>query len=254
MPRHLVALTFDFWNTLYSADDGAMDNVRPQRTAAMRRLLAAAGTRPSEEAMQRAYRSSFDAYMTAWQAGRHHGAREQVLFFLEHFAVDADKVGAEALSQTVREIEDASLLADPRLLPGVPDTVPALVEAGYRLGLISDTSLTPGRILRDYLENDGLLDLFSVLTFSDETGYPKPDRRMFETTLAGLGAEPAQAAHVGDTPRTDIAGAKAVGMVAIRCAGVMDHPEPPEADFVIHDHRELPGILEQLAEQPSAGC
>ena len=83
MPRHLVALTFDFWNTLYSADDGAMDNVRPQRTAAMRRLLAAAGTSPSEEAMQRAYRSSFDAYMTAWQAGRHHGAREQVLFFLE---------------------------------------------------------------------------------------------------------------------------------------------------------------------------
>ena len=51
---------------------------------------------------------------------------------------------------------------------------------------------------------------------------------------------------MGDTPRTDIAGAKAMGMVTIRCAGAIDHEEPPEADFVIRDHREIPAILERL--------
>jgi hypothetical protein len=37
-----------------------------------------------------------------------------------------------------------------------------------------------------------------------------------------------------------------MGMATIRCAGVVDHPEPPHADFVISDHREIPEILVRL--------
>jgi FMN phosphatase YigB (HAD superfamily) len=69
---------------------------------------------------------------------------------------------------------------------------------------------------------------------------------MFEVTLAGLGGAAEAAAHVGDTPRTDIAGAQAMGMVAIRCAAAADHGEPPAADFVIMDHREVPEIIRTL--------
>ncbi|MBN1320971.1 MAG: HAD family hydrolase [Thermoleophilia bacterium] len=241
----ITALTFDLWNTLYAAD-GGYDTVRPRRVRALRQILAAGGAHPSEDEMQQTFRSGFDAYMEAWTAGRHYGARDQVLHFLGRFEVDPAVLGEEAIGRAVHEIEDASQSASLELLPGVRDTIPALAAAGYRLGIISDTSLTPGRILREFLAADGLLDCFSALTFSDETGYPKPDRRMFESTLAQLGAEPRRAAHVGDTPRTDIAGAKAVGMVAIRCAGAADHEEPPEADFVIRDHREIAAILERL--------
>jgi putative hydrolase of the HAD superfamily len=242
----ITAVTFDFWNTLYSADGGAMDKVRPRRMRAMRDLLASSGVRPSADELGRTYRSGFDAYMEAWSGGVHFGAREQVLFFLGHFGVDPSTVDTAAIARTATKIEEASLLAPLQLLAGVHETIPALAAAGYGLGIISDTSLTPGRILKDFLEKDGLLDHFSVLTFSDETGYPKPDRRMFENTLAVLGARPETAAHVGDTPRTDIAGARAVGMVAIRCAGAVDQLEPPEADFVISDHREIPAILRRL--------
>jgi putative hydrolase of the HAD superfamily len=197
--------------------------------------------------MQQAYRAGFEAYMGAWGNGRHFGAREQVLFFLEYFLENAEAVPEATIADTATEIEEASLLADLQLLPGARQTIPELVAAGYRLGVISDTSLTPGRILRRFLERDELLADFGVLTFSDETGYPKPDARMFTRTLAGLGAEPAQAAHVGDTPRTDIAGAKALGMKAIRYAAAADHDEPPEADFVIRDHREILGLLQSLS-------
>jgi FMN phosphatase YigB (HAD superfamily) len=69
---------------------------------------------------------------------------------------------------------------------------------------------------------------------------------MFQVTLAGLGSRPGEAAHVGDTPRTDIAGARGVGMMSIRCAGAVDQPGEPEADFVIRDHREIPEILERV--------
>lgn len=242
----VTALTFDLWNTLYAADGGAMDKVRPLRVEALRRLLVAGGVHPSEDEMNLAYRSGFDAYMEAWSAGMHFGASHQALHFLHHFGIDPASVGDDAIARAALEIEDVSRSADLELLPGVGETIPTLTERGYRLGIISDTSLTPGRILREFLRKDGLLRHFAVLTFSDETGYPKPDRRMFESTLAGLGAQPSRAAHVGDTPRTDIAGAKAVGMVTIRCAGTTDHPDPPEADFVIRDHRELLTILQHL--------
>jgi FMN hydrolase / 5-amino-6-(5-phospho-D-ribitylamino)uracil phosphatase len=234
------AITFDFWNTLYSADNGAMDLVRPRRLEVLKGLLEDAGVRPTDDELARAYRSGFDAYMAAWNRGAHFGAREQVLHILGIFQAT---VSAETVGRTAAEIEDLSLLAPLQLLEGVSETIPELAAAGYRLAIISDTSLTPGRLLKHFLEKDGLLQHFSALTFSDVTGYTKPDARMFESTLAELGTGARQAAHVGDTPRTDIAGAKAMGMLTIRCAGAMDHGDPPAADFVIYDHREIPGLL-----------
>ena len=222
--------------------------MKPHRLALLAELLASRGVHPTEDELRQAYRAGFDAYMTAWTSGAHFGAREDVAFILDYFRAREARTAAEReeFERVVLAIEDASYLAPPDLLPGVRETIPALAVEGYRLGIISDTSLTPGRVLREFLKKDGLLDCFSTFTFSDETGFPKPDPRMFEVTLAGLGARPAEAAHIGDTPRTDIAGAQAVGMTTIRCAGAVDHPEPPEADFVIRDHREIPGILERL--------
>ncbi len=242
----LTALTFDFWNTLYSADHGSWEQVKPRRMAALRELLAAGGRHPTGEEMERVYASGFEVYMAAWTGGRHFGAREEALFFLEQFGLASGSVDAGVFERVITDIEDAARLGSIPLLPGVVETLPHLVADGYRLGLISDTSLTPGRVLREFMEKDGLLQYFSVLTFSDETGYPKPDPRMFVSTLNALSAEPSRAVHVGDTPRTDIQGARGVGMVTIRCAGVMDHTEAPDADFVIRDHRELPAILAQF--------
>jgi HAD superfamily hydrolase (TIGR01549 family) len=242
----LTTLTFDFWNTLYSADHGSWDRVKPRRMKALRGLLRAAGARPTGEDMERVYTEGFETYMAAWTGGRHFGAREEAFFFLERFGVESSSVDEEELASAVIEIENAARRGTLPLVSGVAETIPRLAASGYRLGLISDTSLTPGRVLREFMEKDGLLQYFSVLTFSDETGYPKPDPRMFTSTLGALAAEPSEAAHIGDTPRTDILGANNVGMVAIRCAGVVDQTGLPDADFVIWDHRELPAILQGL--------
>jgi putative hydrolase of the HAD superfamily len=247
-PRgRVTTLTFDFWNTLYSADGGTWKEVGPQRMQALREMVVSAGLRPSDDELERVYHAGFDAYMQAWTSGHHFGAREEVRFFLDSFAISAESLEQGVIVRAISEIEEAARLGKLPLVAGVAETIPKLSADGYKLGLISDTSLTPGRVLKEFMERDGLLQHFSVLTFSDETGYCKPDRRMFLQTLAGLGADVAEAAHIGDTPRTDIAGAQSVGMIAVRCAGAMDHPEPPEADFVIHDHRELPKILERLS-------
>jgi FMN phosphatase YigB (HAD superfamily) len=246
VPRPLTAVTFDFWNTLYSADHSSWTQVRPRRMEALRTMLATVSVRPSDEELERVYVLGFEAYMAAWTSGRHFGAREEAVFFAEHFGFSSTAIDEETMAATVLEIENAARLGRMPLVAGAAEVIPWLAGAGYRLGLISDTSLTPGRVLKEFMESDGLLEHFSALTFSDETGFSKPDPRMFTSTLGALSAEPAQAAHVGDTPRTDIKGARDVGMVAIRCAGATDHTEEPEADYVIRDHRQLPGILERL--------
>jgi FMN phosphatase YigB (HAD superfamily) len=246
VPRPLTALTFDFWNTLYSADHPSWMDVRPRRMEALRSMLATVSVRPSDAELEGVYALGFEAYMAAWTSGRHFGAREEAVFFLEHFGLSSTAVDEKTLAVTILDIENAARFGKMPLVAGVAETIPWLARAGYRLGLISDTSLTPGRVLKEFMESDGLLQHFSALTFSDETGFSKPDSRMFTSTLGALSAEPAQAAHVGDTPRTDIRGARDVGMLAIRCAGATNHTEEPEADYVIHDHRELPGILARL--------
>jgi putative hydrolase of the HAD superfamily len=50
----------------------------------------------------------------------------------------------------------------------------------FPLGVISDTGITPGRVLRQILERNGLMDFFSVTVFSDETGVAKPQALMFQ--------------------------------------------------------------------------
>ena len=56
---------------------------------------------------------------------------------------------------------------------------------------------------------------------------------------------PGRVAHVGDIRRTDVAGAKAMGMVAVRYTGVSDDATQtePEGDIVITRHADLPAAL-----------
>lgn len=234
------AITFDFWHTLYAEPlDESTETSRAERMAAVRDALRACGLDPGDEELQAAWRSGFAAYLEAWGEGRHFGAREQVGHVLGLFdATPFDGIIERAASR----IEESGATANLLLQPGAAEVIPALAGKGIKLGLISDTGLTPGRILVGFLERDGLLSYFSSLTFSDKTGFPKPDPRMFHRTLSPLGVPPKQAIHVGDTPRTDIAGALRVGMHAVRFAASHDSSDPPEADAVICDHRELPAL------------
>jgi putative hydrolase of the HAD superfamily len=123
----------------------------------------------------------------------------------------------------------------------VDDAVAGLSARGIRLGIICDVGFTPSTALLGHLERHGLLKYFDHWSFSDEVGCYKPDPRIFEHALAGLGApDPARCVHVGDRRRTDVAGARALGMRAVRITAVFEDDEPgPDDDIVISSYREL---------------
>src|SRR5262244_1213160 len=229
-----LAVTFDFWNTLFRSGEGG----QPARA---RRL--APWLRASEAAVQAALVEGFERHVAEWRAGRHWGAREFARELLNRFSVDG-RFGR--LDELTRLIEISGVGLGERPVDGAREVVEKLRGAGVKLGVISDTGFSPGRVLRGFLARAGLLHRFerAALTFSDEVGVPKPNPRIFRAALDALGVEPRQAVHVGDLRATDVAGARALGMGSVRFMGCHnDGSAGPEADVVISRLTDLSTAL-----------
>ena len=240
----LRAVTFDFWGTLYGSA-----SARDERLALLGEALAQAGYPRSRAELELAYERTWGVFDRRWLVEhRPLGASLWLKTMLE--MLDA-QLPEDQQAELVPAIEEVLLSLDiPRPAAGVPEVLPRLARR-YRLGLISDVGLTPGRILREILRRDGLLHFFQVLTFSDEFGATKPEPAVFLDTLERLGVKPAEAAHVGDLPETDLQGARAAGMRAILFLGVSRREEGRAlADAAFERYEELEELLERMSMGP----
>ena len=241
------AVTFDCWNTLlYEAD---WTTAHARRVDAVVAVLGRCGTPISRAAATRAFDAAWARHMAQWRAGIATGAREVAHEVIR--VTGADGVGAHA--ELVDAFQTASHSGRVLALPNARDTLEKLHGARVRCAVICDTGLTPGRVVREHLARLGLLDFLEVQIFSDEAGVPKPDPRVFEAALAPLGVPPADAVHVGDLRRTDVAGARGVGMGTIRIRAQHDDASDlPDADATVDDHQELAALLLRPAPGPGA--
>jgi putative hydrolase of the HAD superfamily len=236
----LRTLTFDFWGTLYQNHYARADRLGLLRDALERR-----GHRRPWEDLEGAYSHAMSVWDRVWREERRSISLERWLHeLLGYVHAELPEDEEEALG---RAMETVYLQGDePRPVPGVTGVVPRLAER-FRLGLISDTGFTPGRVLREVMRRDGLLSYFDALTFSDELGTAKPQPKPFLHTLRLLDASPHEAAHIGDLPETDLRGARGVGMKAILFLGVSHRDDGRElADGVFGDYDELEELLERL--------
>ena len=99
------------------------------------------------------------------------------------------------------------------------DVVPVLQELGergYRKAIISNTPWgSPANLWREELHRLGLYDQVELVVFCRDVGWRKPARQIFDYTLEKLQAEPRDCVFVGDDPRWDLVGPRAVGIDAI---------------------------------------
>lgn len=234
------AVTFDYWNTLVYEERG---HLRGRRLGAWAGLLEEAGFATERTLLESRYDDVWRRHVTAWTANQQYRAAEAAEHLLESLGFE---VPLAVRGTLVDAFTDAGTEAELHLVEGVEAALRRLAAAGLRLGIICDVGFTASTVLREHLERHGVLDLFDAWSFSDEVGHYKPSPVMFRHALDQLGGvEPARAAHVGDIRRTDIAGARAMGMLAIRYTGISDddtQPEP-EGHHVIADHAELPPLL-----------
>ena len=243
----LQAVTFDFWGTLYQNASGRNERLRLLEEA----LAHHSQPRPWSD-LEAAYDQALSVWERVWREEHRPVTTRQWL--REMLACLETDLPEDTLAGLRRTMEDIYLHGGaPRPVPGVVEVVPRLARR-YRLGLISDTGLTPGRVLREILRRDGLLPHFRTLTFSDETGAAKPLPEQFLRTLSILEAQPEQAAHIGDLPETDLTGARGVGMKAVLFLGVSQRQDGrPLADGVFEEYGELEDLLERLGGTDGRG-
>ena len=236
----MLAVTFDFWNTVMWEEPGSL---KARRLELWGRWLADAGAELDPQEIEAAHDRAHFAYEAAWRDGRQYrveDAAAQIVGDLE------DKLPAGARELLLEGYDEAGRRAAVHASDGVHSCLTALRDAGVKLGIVCDIGLTPSPVVRELLAREGLLDLFDDTTFSDEAGHYKPSPDVFRYALARLGDPPPQrCAHVGDRLRTDVAGARAMGMTSVRYTRVYDDPAPdaPEADLVIDDLAALPSAL-----------
>lgn len=235
------AVTFDLWQTmLYEEPDGLVSG----RVAAWAGLLEEAGAPVQEDLLRLAHQSSFDQASASWKAGVQYTVEHAGRHVLERLGVRVPQDVARAFVEAYTSAGRETILHETE---GLRDVLVALRDRGVRLGIVCDVGLTPSPVLREHLERRGLLELFTAWAFSDEVGEYKPHRKPFQHVLAALGVQdPAAAAHIGDNRRTDVAGARSMGMTSIRYRGVFDDTSGwPEADIVLAHHAELLGQLDR---------
>ena len=238
MPQgRLQAVTFDFWSTLV---DG---NITPERTAKrlarLHRAIVGAGYAGTPDEL----RSAFERALTrVTEAARESledvGPPGRWAVLAAELGIPAGMIAYEVVEHAY---EDITLDPLPDPMPYVRTAVEAMKAQGYRLGVICNTGMAGGRVLREVLRRHGLLDFFDVTVFSNEFGVSKPHPSIFEHTLEALGGvSPAEALHVGDLEELDVEGARRAGLHSALYAPEADgRAVQTDAELVVTDWREF---------------
>jgi len=235
----IAAVTFDFWNTIAREPPGTMQTARQEAIAA---ACASCGVEVEADRLAEHLAAIGTAHQESWAAGRHYSPRQAAEALAQALGVEG--AARELVAEAVLE---AGRGAELTLAPEIEPCLERLRADGVVLGIVCDAGFTGGAILREFLDRRGILRYFSGWGFSDEVGAYKPAPEIFEAALGMLGAEPAAALHIGDLRRTDVAGARAIGMRTVRYNGVADDPLPgDEADFVLDSHTDLPPLIASL--------
>jgi len=165
---------------------------------------------------------------------------EYLMGFLDHLGqcLDITIDWEAALPQILERFEERPY--ERVLVRGASETLEALTERGYRLGIISNND---GRC-RAKCEELGIDTYFEIIIDSTLEAVRKPSPRIFHLALDRMEVPADGAAHVGDMYGSDVMGARDVGITPVwynprRCE--------PFADYQpAHDIERLEQMLEMF--------
>ncbi len=227
----ITTVTFDLWQTLL------LDNPERGRARAQVRLegaqaaLARFGETYDLELIREAYRACYRRCHQIRKQLLDVSFREQVEIFINNISPGlVGRLDEGTVLDIVRVYADAFQVHPPVRHSDAISVLRDLKAMGFRIGLISNTGMTPGATFRTFLDQQGMLDYFDALTFSDEVKLAKPSNEIFLMTLHSLGASPAQAVHVGDHVQNDVVGAKQCGLKTVWITGFSERENPSDPD------------------------
>ncbi len=216
----ITAVTFDLWQTLL-VDNRELGLTRSNaRLEGVRRVLADCGEEFTAERISEAYWECYRQCVAIREGLLDVSFPEQIAIFIENISSGLGKwLKPDTLAGITHVYADSFLDYPPPAHDDALEALQGVRAMGLRIGLISNTGMTPGSTFRTYLANTGMLDYFDTLTFSDEVKLSKPAEEIFLLTLRSLNAAPGQTVHVGDSIGNDVAGAKQCGLKTVWITG-----------------------------------
>jgi len=138
----------------------------------------------------------------------------------------------------------SAVRAQATLMPAAAETLMAVRDAGYRLGLLSNTMFT-GEAHRQDLDRFALSHYFDTMLFSADVDKWKPTVAPFQQVLNELGVRPEEAVYIGDDPASDVVGGRRAGMVTIHIQSSQrfGQPDGAEPHARIQNLEQLPPLL-----------
>jgi putative hydrolase of the HAD superfamily len=209
----ITTVTFDLWNTLIQ-DTRENGEIRTgQRISRIKDQLNKHQFQITKLALEHGYQKCIDHCKNIKSQGLDLGFPEQIYQFLELSSPDIYAKLPFRLIQMIENIYSEIYLEYPsKLHADTHDLLVKLKSSGYKIALISNTSMTPGITFRKFLFDNKIAPLFDALIFSDELQSSKPSTYLFEHALQKLNSSPFQTVHVGDQLETDVLGANLSGI------------------------------------------
>jgi putative hydrolase of the HAD superfamily len=100
------------------------------------------------------------------------------------------------------------------VLPGVLEAL-SWAKGNFKLACLGNVQFWPSSLTRVLLERFGISDFLDKHFFSDEIGYFKPEKEVFEKVISHFRVLPHDVLHVGDREKEDYLGAKEAGLNAL---------------------------------------
>ncbi|MFX0037363.1 MAG: HAD family hydrolase [Candidatus Hermodarchaeota archaeon] len=204
----IKTVTFDLWNTIFTNRFYS-----DMRLHLLNHFLEKNGIFLSSDKMKNAFFSTFNISDLNLEETnyRHIYTYERISNLFQVLDI---KCSESQIKDIEKSFEEVMLKAPPPLKACVKETLKE-ISSDFNIGLISNTGITPGRIIKEVFNMYDILKYFQLTLFSDETGVYKPNPLMFKTALDKFECKPQNAIHIGDILETDIRGAKNCKMLTI---------------------------------------
>ena len=163
---------------------------------------------------------------------------------------DPEDFDAARLFDRFLDVYRSRLTRESRPYPGVPETLRELAGRGHPLAVCTNKTEDLARRL---LAGLGLDWFGEAVVGADTFAWRKPDPRALEAAVARAGGAPERSALIGDS-RTDVETARNAGVPSILVGyGYRSEPiEALEADFVVHEFKEIEGIIQNISSSSDA--
>ena len=169
MDKTYECITFDLWQTLI-IDQQDWGKIRSElRINSCYETLRENHISVELDQIVYAYKQTYEECDRIRKNGLDISFRDQVLMYLSFIK---DGIHEELSESSVRKIINdygyAFYEAPPVLANGALDILEYAQSKQLKIGLISNSGMTPGIIVKAYLEQLGILEFFHAMVFSDE--------------------------------------------------------------------------------------